>query len=393
VKAVHLPEPARPFLDFPQALRAHGFAVAFEQSEAFLRAASLLAPLSLKRLNRAAHATLAPQPERHAEFDALFQHCFVGGGDGIAAARSLPERDAPTSEGFGAAQAMAETRKLNESGKSASQSESLSLRRLRSQIANTWPQRLRREAHRLPSRLRLREERMPHGRRLDLRRSLSSLVANDGDLVTLARAGRKTSPRRLVLLIDISGSMKSSTDAYLDLAFELTQTLRGTESFAFGTRLTRLTQALRQRNKNMALERASTLVADWDGGTRIGATLESFLANPRFAGLAHGAVVLVISDGLERGDHALMAEMVHRLGRRARHLLWLSPLAGDPRYRPETAGVKAILPVVGSIGDGSSAEEIIQSLLSLPGLSRQSIPQFAPAPARRHNGSPGQARG
>jgi len=386
----HLPEPARPFLDFSQALRDHGFAIAFDQSEAFLRAASLLAPLNVRRLNRAAHATLAPSPERHVEFDALFQRHFVGGSDGVAAARSLPERDAPVSEGLGASQAMAEVSKRNESGKSASQNEALSLRRLRTQSAAAWS---RRDAHRLPSRLRLRQERMPHGRRLDLRRSLSSLVANDGDLVALAKSGRKSEPRHLVLLIDISGSMKAATDAYLDLAYALTQNLRGTESFAFGTRLTRLTQALRQRNKAIALERASALVADWDGGTRIGAALETFLANPRFAGLAHGAVVLVISDGLERGDHALMAEMVRRLGRRARHLLWLSPLAGDPRYRPETVAIKAILPLVGSIGDGSSAEGIIQSLLSLPGLSRQSIPQLASAPEVRHNGSPGQARG
>jgi uncharacterized protein with von Willebrand factor type A (vWA) domain len=215
---------------------------------------------------------------------------------------------------------------------------------------------------------------MPHGSRLDLRRSLTSLVANDGDLVALAKSGRKPEPRRIVLLIDISGSMKASTDAYLDLAYELTRIMRGTECFAFGTRLTRLTVALRIRNKEMALERVSALVADWDGGTRIGAALESFLASPRFAGLAHGAVVLVISDGFERGDHTLMAEMVRRLGRRARRLLWLSPLAGDARYRPETAAIKAILPVVGHIGDGSSAESVVDHLLSLshrhPGESR-----------------------
>jgi uncharacterized protein with von Willebrand factor type A (vWA) domain len=360
VKPDHLPEPARPFLDFPQVLREHGFDVAYEQSEAFLHAATLLLPLNMRRLNRAAHATLAPSPERHAEFDALFQRCFFGGGNGIAAARSLPERDAPVSESLGASQAMAEQRRLNESGKAASQSEALSLRRLRAQNAETW---LPRRTHKLPSRLRLRQERMPHGRRLDLRRSLSSLVANDGDLVTLAKSGRKSEPRRLVLLIDISGSMKSSTDAYLDLAYGLTQSLRGTESFAFGTRLTRLTQALRHRNKDVALERASALVADWDGGTRIGAALETFLANPRFAGLAHGAVVLVISDGLERGDHTLMTDMVRRLARRARHLIWLSPLAGDPRYRPETAAIKAILPFVGNIGDGSSADSVVDVLL------------------------------
>jgi uncharacterized protein with von Willebrand factor type A (vWA) domain len=123
---------------------------------------------------------------------------------------------------------------------------------------------------------------------------------------------------------------------------------------------------LRVKSKETALSRASDLVADWDGGTRIGVALETFLANPRLSGLAHGAIVVVISDGLERGGHARMTEAVRRLDRRARHLLWLSPLAGDPRYRPETAGVKAILPIVGRIGDGSSAESVVHCLLSTP---------------------------
>jgi uncharacterized protein with von Willebrand factor type A (vWA) domain len=319
---------------------------------------------------------LAPPPERRAEFDALFQQYFTGG-KSVAAARSLPEHDVPVSEALGAQQAMAELRKLNESGESATQSEALGIRRLRGRNEKPLTRLLR---ARLPQRLRLRQERMPHGPRLDLRRSLSDLVATDGDLVALARSGRKSVPRRIVLLIDISGSMKAQTDVYLDLAYELSSEFRDTETFAFGTRLTRLTQALRIKSKEAALARASDLVADWDGGTRIGAALDAFLANPRFSSLAHGAIVVVISDGLERGDHSLMVEAVRRLDRRARHLLWLSPLAGDPRYRPETAGVKAILPIVGRIGDGSSSEAVSRSLLSLlcrhPGESRD--PSISP---------------
>ena len=384
-----LPDAARAFLEFPEILRAHRFSVAGDQALAFMASAPLLAPLNLRRLHRAAHATLGPPPERHAEFDALFQKYFLGG-ESIVAAKSLPERDAPVSEGLGAAQTIPEIRKANKSGQSATQSEALGLRRLRA--LNGKPA-LRALKHGLPRRLRLRQERMPHGKRLDLRRSLSDLVATDGDLVALARSGRKSVPRRIVLLIDISGSMKAETDSYLDLAYDLTREFRDTETFAFGTRLTRLTQALRHKSKETALERASDLVADWDGGTRIGAALEAFLANPRFSGLAHGAIVVVISDGLERGDHVRMTEAVRRLDRRARHFLWLSPLAGDPRYRPETAAIKAILPIVGRIGDGSTSEMIIHSLLSLPGLSRQSIHPQTPATEHRHNGSPGQARG
>ena len=360
MKTEVFPDSARAFLEFPQVLRAHRFAIAGDQALAFMAAAPLLAPLNLRRLHRAAHATLAPPPERHAEFDALFHAYFFRGGSGIVAAKSLPEHDAPVSEGLGAERAVAEIRKLNESGKSAAQSEVLGIRRLRGHDEKPLTRALR---SKLPHRLRLRQERMPHGPRLDLRRSLSELVANDGDLVALARSGRKAIPRRIVLLIDISGSMKAETDCYLDLAYELTRELRDTEIFAFGTRLTRLTQALRVKSKEAALGRASDLVADWDGGTRIGAALDAFLANPRFGGLAHGAIVVVISDGLERGDHNRMVEAVRRLDRRARQLLWLSPLAGDPRYKPETAAIKAILPIVRRIGDGSSTESVIGELI------------------------------
>jgi len=359
VKTEVFPDAARAFLDFPQVLRANRFAIAGDQALAFMASAPMLAPLNLRRLHRAAHATLAPPPERHAEFDALFHQYFGGGGAGVVAAKSLPEHDAPVSEGSEARQAMAEIRKLNESGKSAAQSEALGIRRLRGRTGKSLLRLLR---SKLPHRLRLRQERMPHGPQLDLRRSLSDLVANDGDLVALARSGRKSIPRRIVLLVDISGSMKAETDSYLDLAYDLTREFRDTETFAFGTRLTRLTYALRIRSKESALARASDLVADWDGGTRIGAALEAFLANPRFSGLAHGAIVIVVSDGLERGDHTNMVEAVRRLDRRARHLLWLSPLAGDPRYKPETAAIKAILPIVGRIGDASSAESVIGEL-------------------------------
>jgi uncharacterized protein with von Willebrand factor type A (vWA) domain len=363
VTAEAFPDVARAFIEFPEILRARNFAIAGDQALAFMAAAPLLAPLTLRRLHRAAHATLAPPPERHAEFDALFRQYFGGGDPGIAAAKSLPEPEAPVTEGLGAQQTMAEIRKINDSGKSSTQSEALGIRRLRGQNDMPLARTLR---SKLPHRLRLRQQRMPHGSRLDLRRSLFDLVANDGDLVALARSGRKSVPRRIVLLIDISGSMKAETDAYLDLAYELTGEFRDTETFAFGTRLTRLTYTLRIKAKETALARASDLVADWDGGTRIGAALESFLANPRFAGLSSGALVVVISDGLERGDHARMVDALRRLDRRAKHLFWLSPLAGDPRYKPETAAVKAILPIVGHIGDGSSAQRIVDSLVTIP---------------------------
>ena len=120
--------------------------------------------------------------------------------------------------------------------------------------------------------------------------------------MSLKRQRRATRPRPILLLIDVSGSMKARSDAHLALAHEIVHAMPRVEVFTFGTRLTRLTRAMRLKNREHALSEASSLVADWDGGTRIGDALEAFLAVPRFAGYARGATVIVLSDGLERGD-------------------------------------------------------------------------------------------
>jgi hypothetical protein len=137
------------------------------------------------------------------------------------------------------------------------------------------------------------------------------------------------------------------------------------EVFTFGTRLTRLTRALRLRNRTQALAEAASLVADWDGGTRIGDALQAFLATPRFAGYARGAAVVVLSDGLERGDPTAMIEAVRRLAARAFRIDWLSPLAVDPAYRPETEALAAIRPLLASLSNGGSTQAIGRQLLAL----------------------------
>ncbi len=150
----------------------------------------------------------------------------------------------------------------------------------------------------------------------------------------LPRLRRRTALRPVLLLIDVSGSMKTRTDAHLRLAHRLAQVLPRIEIFTLGTRLTRITRALRLKQENQALAASGAMVADWDGGTRIGAALRAFLAVPRFAGFARGAWALVLSDGLERGEPEIMVEAVRRLARLAWRLDWLSPLAGDPDFRP-----------------------------------------------------------
>jgi uncharacterized protein with von Willebrand factor type A (vWA) domain len=156
------------------------------------------------------------------------------------------------------------------------------------------------------------------------------------------------------VLIDISGSMKAHTDDYLRFAHVLTQSLPAVETFSFGTRLTRLTKALRHKDVERALGEIAPAVADWSGGTRIGDSLAAFLAVPRFSRASRGALVMVLSDGLERGDVGLMTSTVRRLAARSWRLAWLTPLAADPAFAPATAGLKAVLPFLDHLGDGSA---------------------------------------
>ena len=140
---------------------------------------------------------------------------------------------------------------------------------------------------------------------------------------------------------------------------------RAHECFTLGTRLTRVTGAFRLRNPDRALERAAALAPDWDGGTRIGDALRAFLSVPRFAGLARGAAVIVLSDGLERGAPDAMVEAVQRLSRLAWRLSWLTPLAADAGFRPETAALTAVLPWLDDLGDGATPARLRAHVLGL----------------------------
>jgi uncharacterized protein len=122
---------------------------------------------------------------------------------------------------------------------------------------------------------------------------------------------------------------------------------------------------LRLRNVDQALSAAANAVSDFDGGTRIGEALQAFLAVPRFAGFARGSVTIVLSDGLERGDPDAMIDAVHKLSRRSWKLSWLTPLAANPGYRPQTRGLSAVLPFLDDLSDGSSVEALCQHVLML----------------------------
>ena len=159
--------------------------------------------------------------------------------------------------------------------------------------------------------------------------------------------------------------MKARTEENMKLAHALSQAARNVEVFTFGTRLTRVTRALRLKRREQALNAAAHLVSDWDGGTRIGDALQAFLAVPRFGGYARGAAVVIVSDGLERGDPAALRDAVAKLSRRAWRVSWLTPLATAPGFRPQTEALIAIRRFVDDLVDGGSSAAVVSHLLSL----------------------------
>ncbi len=360
-----LPRPLEPFLQFPSVLRANDFAVAPEQTANFVAAVGLLGPRSMEDIRRAAHATFAPIPERRDEFDAIFRLVFLGQSLG-APVPGEPEDDDEV-EAFDDRDGSMDPPDLDEaeeSGGAPTGAERLFARQFGTVSEIEALRRFRRAAPQMLPRRRSRRLAPASGRgRLDLRRGLREAVRRDGELVELPALRRRERRRRVLLLIDVSGSMKTQTDEYLRFAHTLSRATDRVEVFTLGTRLTRITRALRRRNPDQALGLASALVADWDGGTRLGDALQAFLAVPRFAGFSRGAMVVVLSDGLERGDPAALTDAVERLSRLAWALLWLNPLAAGRDYSPETEALRAILPHIDHLGDGSSAARLCAEVL------------------------------
>jgi uncharacterized protein with von Willebrand factor type A (vWA) domain len=191
--------------------------------------------------------------------------------------------------------------------------------------------------------------------RLDPTRMLSAMRSAGGEPIRLPRKERARRPRRLVLLVDVSGSMTPYADALLRFAHAITRRAPGsTEVFTVGTRLTRLSRQLRQRDPEYALTSAARVVPDYAGGTRLGETLRAFLDRWGQRGLARRAVVVMFSDGWERGDAALLGEQMARLSRLAHAVLWVNPHAGRDGYAPVQSGIMAALPHIDRLLAGHS---------------------------------------
>ena len=350
-----------PFLAFPPALRGAGFAAAPDQTRSFLAAVGLLGPRGLPDIRGAAHAIFGPGPERQAEFDAIFDMVFLG--RSIAAPAPGEPEELPQSFDAGVIEELLAPEDEDPSGGDATAVERLFAREIGAGDEDAMLRSFTRDVPRaLPTR-RSRRLVSGGGRLADARRAFREMIRRDGEISRLPTRRRRARQRRVLMLVDVSGSMKEGTEGVLRLAHALVQGGERVECFTLGTRLTRVTRALRHRNRDQALMLASGLVADWDGGTRLGEALAVFLSVPRFAAHARGALVIVVSDGLERGGPEAIEAAMGKLRALAWSVLWLSPLAADPAYRPETGGMKAILPMLDRLGDGSAPQAIAAEIL------------------------------
>ncbi|AZO37480.1 VWA domain-containing protein [Mesorhizobium sp. M2A.F.Ca.ET.037.01.1.1] len=353
---------AAPFLGFARLLRDHAFAIAPEQISSFMQAVTLLGPRSMNDIREAALSTLAPSPDRRGEFEAHFRAYFYG--DAKPSIEAEEDDETRVKDDRGAREEENQVARQEKGGELSSELEQLSSRDFQHDDDGLGQFR-RKLVSALPARRSFRTIRTRSRGTLDLRRSLKEIVSADGDIPSPLLRRRRAVPRKLLLLIDVSGSMKLHTADYLKLAHAAVQGADRAEVFTIGTRLTRITSALRIRDRGQALARAAALVDDWDGGTRMGPTLLAFLSVPRFSAFARGACVVVLSDGLERGSHAELEIAMRRLGARAFRLSLATPLAGDARFRPATSALRAILPVLDDLVDGSSIGSLTDFILSL----------------------------
>jgi hypothetical protein len=347
---------------FLAALRDAGITTPHQKQQDFLQTLSATPPATRRGLYWQARITLTGSKEEIDRFDPVFDSWF---GESQAGVKS-PELDSegeevrkpdslhggtvplPLTPGEGTGQAASVDDLLNR----------MAPRRTGAQ-EQALIKRARRAAERhLPRRSALRLRPSPARDVIDLRRMIRAAARHGGELIRFRYRARPMKKRPVLLFVDVSGSLKGLTPDYLRFARALGETSAKVEVFSIGTRLTRLTGALLGGAFDRALQRVATKIEDFEGGTQIGRALTDFFAHRQYAGLARGAVVIILSDGLERGDPALLVHAVQRLHRLAERLVWLTPLKRNAEYRPVTRAMAAVAPYLDHIGGAASLEAL-----------------------------------
>jgi uncharacterized protein with von Willebrand factor type A (vWA) domain len=208
---------------------------------------------------------------------------------------------------------------------------------------------------------------------LDLRRTLRRSLRAGGEIFSWSYRETKLKPRPLVIIADISGSMERYTRVLLHFIYGMKGALsQRVEAFVFSTRLTRITRQLQIRDLDLALKNVGELVHDWAGGTRIGESLKYFNFEWGRRVLGHGAVVLIISDGWDRGDIEMLNREMARLKRNCHRVIWLNPLLGAPDYEPLTRGIQAALPHIDNFLPVHNLASLEDLVIQLANLDRRS---------------------
>jgi hypothetical protein len=364
-------------------LHEAGIPVTPARSADFARALTLVRPIARRRLYWTARAVFVSDPAQVAAFDVVFSEVFGAG------ARSdeldlddpqtvaAPPDDRPAAEHkTSAGQQSGAGMSSSPSGEGDADEDSVEVEVPlalasdeellgRKSFDALEPYELA-QLYRLMSRLELatplrrtrRYEKGRHGERIDLRRTLRGSLRTAGDPIRLARRRRRIAPRRLVMLCDISGSMEPYARAYLQFLTCAAATGPQAEAFVFATRLTRLTRALSSRSPERAIQRAAAAAPDWSSGTRIGDALKEFNDLHGRRGMARGAVIVILSDGWERGDPMLVGREMDRLARLAHRIVWVNPRVSAGAFSPQSGGMAAALPYCDALVSGHSFEAL-----------------------------------
>ncbi len=380
---------------FAAACRGAGLPVGPDRAQRFARAVVTVAPSTTRRLYWCALATLVSDPAQVPVLERVFGMVFGGVLNDVGGA-SRGDPNAPPLGAEPAAQPGAAPRAGDSGGAGmprsgpagtqptgseatvptlASAAERLAARDFDELSAAELAElavAMSRFRVATPPRRSRRTRRADHGHRLDLRATLGAARRTAGEPVALARRTPRSRPRRLVVLCDISGSMEPHARALLQLLY-CAHGGAGAEVFTFATRLTRLTGALARTTPAAAVARAGLLAPDWSGGTRIGEALAQFLDEHGARGMARGAVVLVVSDGWETGDPALLRAQMARLSRLAHRIVWANPRTRHDDYRPLVGGMAVAWPYCDAVVSAHRLDAIDDLLTALA----------EPAPSRR----------
>ena len=362
---------------FARALRDEGLAVGTGDLLTYCAAMAPLDPTDLVDLYWAGSATLVTRRDDLDVYDRVFRRYFLGdrgplrdvlqlntqvGAQADGAVLDVPATG-PPGEGdeeqarLGLMASAAEVLRHKSFG-ACTPEELAAVRRIMQRMRLTPPRRRTR-----------RTVTARAGRTPDLRRMVRDAMRH-GDAVALRWRQRKVTLRPLILILDVSGSMADYSRSLLQFAHSARRASGRVEVFCFGTRLTRITRPLGRRRPDEALAEAGRAVLDWEGGTRIGASLDEFVRVWGRRGLARGGVVVICSDGLDRGDPAVLATAIERLSRQCYRLVWLNPHQGrDPGVRPGTLGMMVVAPHVDLLLSGHDLRSLEELATLLPTLA------------------------